>query len=768
MKTQTEPRVYADSFHESIGLNLVAKSEVMQKLLADVERIANSELPVLITGPTGSGKEIITHLIHRLGSPPDSPFIDINCSAIPENLIESQLFGHEKGAFTGAASKQEGYFSLAGNGVLFLDEIAELPLWQQARLLRVLETRQYRPVGGAVNFHFPGRVIAATHVDLDKRVKDKRFREDLFYRLNIVQIRVPSLHERREDIPLLVEHFSKCQKRPIYFTPKALKQMEWANWNGNIRELKNTVDRIAVMSDSDCIDEEEVKLFLVKDKNNEHLINQLNSLLSRLLKLDIDNKLVIFEHATIMLALKNTGGNKSAAARTLGVHRKYIERRIKVFEDTINDVYALREQAMVKMAASEYKKATKDLRLAIKNVDCCLSFDGYDELKLDLILKLSVCLRNLYGWNHSEVVRLYDEAQNISSKTDISEKLNSMRFGLWVNQLVELRLEEALATSAANWQEGEQLNNPNIIAQAALSMANTQFWLGEYQHCNANLQKFIHLYTHEQQDVIDFGHDPFVYYLMFKSLLSFQQGKVSKAIETFQQLMCYVREINQPFSYATALQTGAWLYYKLGDFRQCYQFAKELKMVSEDNEFKFFMGMAEIFMGHKIGIEGGYKQARKMIMSGFIEKLNGNKGLLFNSMKGILLADIAIINQQFEQGLEDIQQTIKVSLECHESCYYSEQLLMRGRLKMFMGEDNDAYQDFKLAHHEALLRSSKAAELKVSRFIAKYHYRHQRISEVKKVLTPVVLRFVEQSRYLDLVAAQSLLSRINEEGMEFH
>lgn len=748
----------------SLGIGdemVIGKSISMQKLIQRAERAANSDLPVLITGPTGSGKEVIAKLIHKLGSPPNTPFLDVNCSAIPETLIESQLFGHEKGAFTGANSKQDGYFSLAADGVLFLDEIAELPLWQQTKLLRVLETNSFRRVGGAVNQIFRGRIVAATHVDLEKRVKEKRFREDLYYRLNVIQLDVPPLNQRREDIPLLITYFAEKRPRCISFTPAALKQLEWAEWRGNIRELKNTVEHMAVMSDSSCLDADEVRNYVKTSNDNSNVEKQLDTLAQKLLKLELPNKLEAIEYACIQLALEQAGGNKSSAARALGVHRKYIERRLNVFEKQLENAYKQRETAAVMMADSEYKSAITYLRKAIQSMECCISSADHDELKLDLLLKLSACLRIVYGWNNSEVVALYKDAHDINHKLDTPERLNSVRFGHWVNQLINLELDAAVATCASYWREGEKINNPNILAQAAISMANTQFWLGDYDQTCDYLQQFIDLYSHDQRIVIDLGHDPFAYYLMFKSLCSFQLGKVNTAIETFNALISYVREIDQAFSLATALQVGAWLHYKLGSLKSCYSYADELHEVALEYEFPFFEGMANIFRGHKIASEGDLKRGKALSETGYREKLNSGSGRIFNSMYGIIVADMAMINGEFQSGLEWIEESISISREHGELCYLAEELIVRGKLKMHLKQHEQAYDDYREGLAEAQARRSKAAELQAVHAIAQYHEQEKQFKEARRVLTPVVMRYIEQEDYLELADAKVLLGNID-------
>jgi DNA-binding NtrC family response regulator len=305
---------------------MVGKSPKMQALAGMIWRVSQSDRPVLITGPSGSGKELVANAIHRLGPTPDQRFLDINCGAIPENLIEAQLFGYERGAFTGAERRHEGYFHLANQGTLFLDEIAELPMLMQTKLLRVLESRTFRRLGCNEDCTFAGRVIAATHVDLEQQVRHNAFREDLFFRLNVLVLRVAPLSERRSDIPLLIEHFAKNQPRPLAFTENAVSTLANRDWPGNVRELRNTIDRIAVLSDDDPITDKTISDILLADINS--VTAKLEAHANSILNLDVDDKLNAIQNALVSCALDTCEGNKSAAARLLGVHRKVIERRL--------------------------------------------------------------------------------------------------------------------------------------------------------------------------------------------------------------------------------------------------------------------------------------------------------------------------------------------------------------------------------------------------------------------------------------------------------
>lgn len=238
---------------------LVGTSRSMERVRRQIKKVAAVNAPVLVLGPTGSGKELVAQAIHALSPRRDQPLVTVNCGALAETLVESQLFGHEKGAFTGADKRRDGYLSEAGPGTLFLDEIAELPAEMQTKLLRVLENRVYRALGAASESKFEGRIIAATHVDLTERIAESRFREDLYYRLEVLTVRVPSLDERQEDIPALAEHFAKETPRRLRFSDEALAALRKFDWPGNVRQLRNFIHRLSVFTERGLITEPDIE-----------------------------------------------------------------------------------------------------------------------------------------------------------------------------------------------------------------------------------------------------------------------------------------------------------------------------------------------------------------------------------------------------------------------------------------------------------------------------------------------------------------------------
>ncbi|HYS55366.1 MAG TPA: sigma-54 dependent transcriptional regulator [Thermoanaerobaculia bacterium] len=238
---------------------LVGDSGGMRELREQIERAAPTKATVLIQGESGTGKELVAREIHRRSSRARMAFVQVNCAAIPEELIESELFGHEKGSFTGAVRKQTGKFVAADGGTIFLDEVGDMSLRTQAKVLRVLQEGEVEPVGAATVVKVEVRVIAATNKDLIEEIRGGRFREDLYYRLNVIPIRTPRLRERRDDIPILAEHFAALfseehNKHPKKFTAAALRALQDASWRGNVRELRNMIERLVIMVPSDTID----------------------------------------------------------------------------------------------------------------------------------------------------------------------------------------------------------------------------------------------------------------------------------------------------------------------------------------------------------------------------------------------------------------------------------------------------------------------------------------------------------------------------------
>jgi two-component system, NtrC family, response regulator HydG len=303
---------------------LVGRSAPLRALYELIERVAHSHAPVLVRGESGSGKELVARALHFEGPRKAGPFVAINCTAIPNALLESELFGHVKGSFTGATTPRRGLFLEADGGTLFLDEIGDMAPELQAKLLRVLEDGEVRAVGADAARKVDVRVVAATHQELDARVREGKFRQDLFYRLNVVPLRVPALRERREDIPLLVEHFiaksreRNSRARLTGFTPEALAALAAAPWPGNVRELENLVERLAVVTVKETVDLPTLQLHAPGVTGDVHPLVQAQTRLVPLRQL---------EGEYIAYVVAQCGGNKTRAAEILGIDVSTIHRR---------------------------------------------------------------------------------------------------------------------------------------------------------------------------------------------------------------------------------------------------------------------------------------------------------------------------------------------------------------------------------------------------------------------------------------------------------
>jgi len=336
------------------ALPLVGRSPAMQEVYRVLARLMNTDLTVMISGESGTGKELFARALHDYGKRRDGPFVAINMAAIPRELIESELFGHERGAFTGATARSVGRFEQAKGGTLFLDEIGDMPLEAQTRLLRVLQDGEYTSVGGRAPIRADARIVAATHRDLRQQVSQGLFREDLFYRLNVVPLRLPPLRERTEDIPMLARHFlSLAAEEGLAFKSldaAAMERLKTHAWPGNVRELENLVRRLAVLYAEDVITAEAIDAELTEPRSGaeersagkaENLSDSVDRHLARYFSAHkdglpaaglYDRILCEVERPLIIRTLAATNGNQIKAARVLGLNRNTLRKKIRVLD----------------------------------------------------------------------------------------------------------------------------------------------------------------------------------------------------------------------------------------------------------------------------------------------------------------------------------------------------------------------------------------------------------------------------------------------------
>ncbi len=316
---------------------IIGASAQTQLVKEKIEQVAKSEITVLIQGESGTGKELVAEAIQRKSNRASGPFVTLNCAALPENLIESELFGYEKGAFTGAAARKRGKFEIANGGTIFLDEIGDMAINTQAKVLRVLQEREVERLGGVKPIKVDVRIIAATHKDLKEAIEQKQFREDLFYRINVVNIQLAPLRERSEDIPLIVEHFVKTAsqrsgKEIKGVSPKAMTALKNFKWPGNVRQLQNIIEGASVFTKADIIElenlPEEVRIGFEPESssgNFDWVADQIRD------GKNLDEMMAWIEKEMIVRMLRETEGNQSKAAQLLGIKRGTLQYKMKAY-----------------------------------------------------------------------------------------------------------------------------------------------------------------------------------------------------------------------------------------------------------------------------------------------------------------------------------------------------------------------------------------------------------------------------------------------------
>ena len=301
---------------------LMGPSPTMREVFRIIDKVAPSNATVLIQGETGTGKERVAEAIHRNSPRHDNPFVRMNCASLPDNLLESELFGHEKGAFTGADQMRTGRFELANDGTLFLDEVGNMSSSTQAKVLRAIQNQEFERLGGSRTIKVDVRIIAATNVNLETAIKEGRFREDLYYRLNVVNLQIPPLRDRRDDIQPLAEHFlkhfaSELRRKVVTFSPESVKALQEYRWPGNVRELENTVERAVLMCEGDSVRPQDLTLM-----DREHSINMTPHLALDLLNLEQLEKTALLE------ALKRCNWVQKEAAKLLGVSSRVMNYKV--------------------------------------------------------------------------------------------------------------------------------------------------------------------------------------------------------------------------------------------------------------------------------------------------------------------------------------------------------------------------------------------------------------------------------------------------------
>jgi two-component system response regulator HydG len=343
--------------------DIIGQSDAMRDVIKLAEQVAPSQASVLIQGESGTGKEAIASLIHSIGARMDKPFIKVSCAALPDTLLESELFGYEKGAFTGAVNQKEGRFELAHNGTLFLDEVGEITPSIQVKLLRVLQEGEFERLGGTRVIKSNVRIISATNVDLANAIKEKKFREDLFYRLNVITIDIPPLRERREDIPLLISHFLKIyqkknNKRIDGVSEEAQDIMTGYRWPGNVREIKNVIERAVVLTQDRVITQKDLPGNISKSNIED-----------RKFSIPFGTPLREIERKIIVETLKRSKGDKEVTAKLLGITPRTIYRKMNSLEEEEKREEISREEVVKEEKESEEARRRREEEEANDNIN---------------------------------------------------------------------------------------------------------------------------------------------------------------------------------------------------------------------------------------------------------------------------------------------------------------------------------------------------------------------------------------------------------------
>lgn len=658
-------------------------SPAMRRVQTLIRRIAPTDRPVLLLGPTGCGKEVIAQQIHLHGLHSRSPFTDINCSSIPESLMEAELFGHERGSFTGAVTSRPGYLAQVSDGTLFLDEIGDLPLSLQPKLLRVLETRQFRAVGSGVTIAFRGRIVAATHRDLLQMVRDGRFREDLYYRLNVFTVEIPGLDQRREDIPALAQFFASRQSRALHFQDDALHLMAQAPWPGNVRQLRNVVDRIAVLSDGECIDAAAVAPFLAGSPLQAP--ESFEEIADRLLEMGGGDKISAIEHLLVDRALRSCEGNKTAAARMLGVNRKVVERRVQSHTERIHDARQQTAEARQLMEASAYSRAAVKLGAALDTLRSLPPLPDERQVRFEVLSELAVCKRSQDGWLSGEALGIYAEALRVGRGLVEPQKLNTLMFGSWSANLMRLELNQAHVLAEEIRLRGIEANDVKLQIDGCIAVANTRFWLAEFDGTLKMIDELRSLPGFGVTPVLRQGMTPAALAAMVEALAAYQQGDRPRVQRACDELRSLSATLEHAFSLAIVLQGCAWTECLLGNLDEAGQWAERLLDLSSVQGFVFYHGVAQIFAGYAISASRP-AEAERMMRSGFDDEMAAQGGLLFHSFYSLLLSRHYLENRQPDRAEAQAQKAIQICIARRELAYLADLLCVRGKALAAMGD----------------------------------------------------------------------------------
>jgi len=695
----------------------IGEAPAFRQLVRMIDRVAPTDHAMLVIGPTGSGKELVARRVHTRSPRHDQAFVDVNCGAIPEHLVEVELFGHVKGAFTGAGESRPGLFQQVGKGTLLLDEIGELPLALQPKLLRVLETRTFRPVGSSSSLRFEGRVVAATHRDLRERAHQGLFREDLFYRLAVFVLAVPGLDQRVEDIPALVAHFASQHARRIEFSPAAIRRLSRHTWPGHIRQLRNLISQLSVLSEGTLIDVDTLEPFLVNETAGS--VSRAN-LADMLLQLEGRDKLAAAEDLLIDRALERSAGNKSAAAALLGVGRKTIERRLKSREEHHREAHKCLENASALIEGSRFAEAIPPLRRCIDVLQTSREQDTVRRLLFDAYRLLGMSLRSVHGWLYAEATACYAAALAIGEGVCQPAEIAAIHFGIWTTQLTTLQLKQARATAQEMLQRAQSSGERVSLDEAHFAMTNTLFWLGDSEEALACLARG-NLLDVARNDVRTGtqGIDLASLALTFEGLCAYQIGAFAQARRAMEMLILRASEPGaHALAHAVNLQGAAWLACLFEDLERLGPLASELESVSIANGFAFYRGVGQILRGAHLSALGQADEAEAVMLDGYDNHMLRNGGALFYSFKTWQHGELLLRAGRARQCEAILAAAVDETLARQERVYLGELLVTRARAQRALGDLTAAEQGLHTALSTSLAFGSVPARVDAARHLA--------------------------------------------------
>lgn len=695
----------------------IGEAPAFRQLVRMIDRVAPTDHALLIIGPTGSGKELVARRVHTRSLRHDQPFVDVNCGAIPEHLVEAELFGHVKGAFTGAGETRPGLLQQVGKGTLLLDEIGELPLALQPKLLRALETRTFRPVGGSSSLRFEGRVVASTHRDLRELAHQGLFREDLFYRLAVFVLAVPGLDQRVEDIPALVAHFASQQERRIEFSPAALRRLGRHAWPGHIRQLRNLISQLSVLAEKPLIDDDTLEPFLLSETAGS--VSRA-ALADMLLQLEGRDKLAAAEDLLIDRALERTAGNKSAAASLLGVGRKTVERRLKSREEHHREAHKSLEHANALIEASRFAEAIPHLRRCLDVLQTSRDEATVRRAQFDAYRLLGMSLRSVHGWLYAEATACYAAALEIGEGICEPGEIAAIQFGVWTTQLTTLQLKQARASAQDMLQRAQNSGERVSLDEAHVAMTNTLYWLGDSEEALACLARGNLLgVTRDDVRTGSQGIDLASLALTFEGLAAYQIGEFVQARRAMEML---ILRAGEPGTHALAhvlnLQGAAWLACLFGDQARRGPLASELESVSIANGFAFYRGMGQIFRGADLSAQGMNAQAEAVMLDGYDNHMVCNGGALFHSFKMWQHGELLLRSGRAKQCESMLAAAVDETLARQERAHLGELLVTRARAQWALGDLTSAEQGLRTALSTALAFGSVPARVDAARYLA--------------------------------------------------